>query len=109
DIAINDAEWVLSKWVLATSSGAYLSEAQEFTHITASDKHHIETVYFANARRELVIGTLNGAVIVDLANPDKENKIKGSHVLSLAETSDQYWIGTEHGLISYNFITGQIT
>ncbi|MCZ8498254.1 hypothetical protein O9929_09645 [Vibrio lentus] len=39
----------------------------------------------------------------------KETKISGSHVLSVAETTDQYWIGTEHGLISYNFITGEIT
>ena len=109
DIVINDAERVLSKWVLATSSGVYLSENQEFTHVTASEKNHIETVYFSNTRRELVIGTLNGAVIVDLANPDKETYVRGSHVLSLAETSDQYWIGTEHGLISYNFITGQVT
>ena len=109
DIAINDAEWVLSKWVLATSSGVYLSDNQEFTHVSASEKNHIETVYFSNARRELVIGTLNGAVIVNLANPDKETIVRGSHVLSLTETSDQYWIGTEHGLISYNFITGQIT
>lgn len=60
DISINDAEWVLSKWVLATSSGVYLSENQEFTHVTASEKNHIETVYFSNARRELVIGTLKG-------------------------------------------------
>ncbi|MEZ9325083.1 helix-turn-helix domain-containing protein [Vibrio cyclitrophicus] len=109
DIVINDAERVLSKWVLATSSGVYLSENQEFTHIAASDKHHIETVYFSNTRRELIIGTLNGAVIVDLADPDKEIFVRGSHVLSLAETSDQYWIGTEHGLVSYNFITGQVT
>lgn len=109
DITINDAEWVLSKWVLATSSGTYLSENQEFTHVAASDKHYIETVYFSNARRELLIGTLNGVVIVDLANSEKETKINGSHVLSVAETTNQYWIGTEHGLISYNFITGEIT
>ncbi|CAH6812835.1 AraC family transcriptional regulator [Vibrio chagasii] len=109
DITINDAEWVLSKWVLATSSGTYLSENQEFTHVAASDKHYIETVYFSNARRELLIGTLNGVVIVDLANSEKETKISGSHVLSVAETTNQYWIGTEHGLISYNFITGEIT
>lgn len=109
DITINDAEWVLSKWVLATSSGTYLSENQEFAHVPASDKHYIETVYFSNSRRELLIGTLNGVVIVDLANSEKETKISGSHVLSVAETTDQYWIGTEHGLISYNFITGEIT
>lgn len=107
DIEINDAEWVLSKWVLATSAGVYLSDQQEFTHITASEKNHIETVYFSNTRRELVIGTLNGAVIVDLSNPDQVTYVRGSHVLSLAETSDQYWIGTEHGLVSYNFITGE--
>ncbi|ARP38850.1 helix-turn-helix domain-containing protein [Vibrio syngnathi] len=109
DITINDAERVLSKWVLATNSGVYLSDSQEFTHIGASEKNHIETLYFSMARRELVIGTLNGAVIIDLANPKKERWVRGSHVLSLAETTDQYWIGTEHGLISYNFITGQIT
>jgi len=109
DIVINDAEKVLSKWVLATNAGVYLSEDQEFTHVKASEKNHIETVYFSKARRELVIGTLNGAVIVDLTNSNKETWVRGSHVLSFAETPDQYWIGTEHGLISYNFITGQIT
>ncbi len=40
------------------------------------------------------IGTLNGVVIVDLANSEKETKISGSHVLSAAETNeslDWYW------------------
>ncbi|MFA0079055.1 helix-turn-helix domain-containing protein [Vibrio artabrorum] len=109
DIVVNDAEKVLSKWVLATSSGVYISENQEFTHIAASKKKPIETVYFSKTRHELVIGTLNGAVIVDLENPDKETYVQGSNVLSVAETAEQYWIGTEHGLISYNFITGQVT
>ncbi|WP_299687133.1 helix-turn-helix domain-containing protein [uncultured Vibrio sp.] len=109
DIEINDAVWVRSKWVLATSSGVFLSENQEFTHVTASEKNPIETVYFSSARQELVIGTLNGAVIVDVANPDKTVLVSGSHVLSVAETSQHYWIGTEHGLIRYHFITGEVT
>ena len=109
DIRINDAERVLSKWVLATSAGVYRSEEKEFEHITASGKFYIEAVYFSDARRELLVGTRNGLVIINLSSPDVVNRIPGSHVLSLAETSDQYWIGTEHGLMSYNFITGKIT
>ena len=109
DIRINDAERVLSKWVLATSAGVYRSQDREFEHITASGKHYIEEVYFSDARRELLVGTRNGLVIINLSSPEAVKRIPGSHVLSLAETSGQYWVGTEHGLMSYNFITGKVT
>ncbi|HAS8147618.1 TPA: hypothetical protein I7668_23120, partial [Vibrio vulnificus] len=35
-VYINDAKRVLSKWVLGTTSGAYLSQGEQFTHIKAS-------------------------------------------------------------------------
>ncbi|MBW3694467.1 helix-turn-helix domain-containing protein [Vibrio sp. T187] len=106
-IDINDAQVVLTKWVLATSSGVYLSSEGNFSHISASGKHYVEKLYFSKSRRELVIGTLNGAVVIDITNPNGiVKRIGRSHVLALAETSTEYWIGTEHGLYTYNFLSG---
>ena len=107
-IRINDAELVLTKWVLATNSGTYLSNAGSFSHIPASGKNYTESLYFSKSRRELVIGTLNGAIIVDITKPQGiDRRVGQSHVLSLAETSTDYWVGTEHGLYRYNFLSGE--
>tara|TARA_Y100001956_G_scaffold80968_1_gene97310 strand:+ start:2869 stop:6147 length:3279 start_codon:yes stop_codon:yes gene_type:complete len=109
-IEINDAKFILSKWVLATNAGVYLSNKENFEHVTSSGKHYIEKLYFSDKRRELVIGSLKGALIFDIQNPSKPIKeIPGSHVLSIAETSQEYWIGTEKGLIVYSFLTGEST
>ncbi|MGB1321834.1 MAG: helix-turn-helix domain-containing protein [Vibrio gallaecicus] len=110
DIQINDAIKVLSKWVLATSSGVYLSNEDEFNHISPSGKNYVEKLYFSSTRRELVIGTLKGIIIIKVGEGNQPiKKVRGSHVLSLAETSDAYWVGTEHGLFSYDFFSGDIT
>lgn len=109
-IDINDAIFVLSKWVLATNAGVYLSNNDNFDHVSSSGKNHVEKLYFSDKRREVIIGTLDGALIFDVQNPRKPIKeIVGSHVLSIAETSQEYWIGTEKGLIVYSFLTGEIT
>ncbi|MDN3683646.1 hypothetical protein QW180_03935 [Vibrio sinaloensis] len=56
-----------------------------------------------------MIGSLNGALIFNIEDPSKAVKeIEGSHVLSITETSQEYWIGTEKGLIVYSFfLTGE--
>lgn len=109
-IDINDAIFVLSKWVLATNAGVYLSNNDNFDHVSSSGKNHVEKLYFSDKRREVIIGTLDGALIFDVQNPQNPIKeIVGSHVLSIAETSQEYWIGTEKGLIVYSFLTGEIT
>ncbi|WP_286118525.1 hypothetical protein, partial [Vibrio ordalii] len=78
---VNDAKFVLSKWVLATNAGVYLSEDESFSHVLSSDKHFIEKIYFSDKRRELVIGTLNGALIIDVENLKRKKKLVGeSHV-----------------------------
>ncbi|WP_394146432.1 helix-turn-helix domain-containing protein [Vibrio atypicus] len=107
-IQINDAKYIFSKWVLATNAGVYLSNKTNFDHVTSSGKNYIEKLYFSDKRRELIIGSLRGALIFDIQNPQKPLKeIPGSHVLSIAETSQEYWIGTEKGLIVYSFLTGE--
>ncbi|MGL0959116.1 helix-turn-helix domain-containing protein [Vibrio vulnificus] len=108
-VYINDAKRVLSKWVLGTTSGAYLSQGEQFTHIKASAKHFVAKLYFSPTRRELLVGTLNGAALIDILKPTQKNIMIGeSHVLSMTETNQEYWIGTEHGLYSYSFLTGQV-
>ncbi|WP_391089508.1 helix-turn-helix domain-containing protein [Vibrio sp. NH-UV-68] len=103
-ITINDAKLVHSKWVLATNSGVFLSQQQTFKHVTSSGSHYAETLYFSSARNELVVGSLNGALVFDIYNPHKPVKrISNNHVLSITETEQEYWIGTEKGLFIYTF------
>ncbi|MGF1752039.1 helix-turn-helix domain-containing protein [Vibrio makurazakiensis] len=109
-IKVNDAERVLTKWVLATTAGTYLSSDEEFTHIRSSGKNYSEELYFSKTRRELIIGTLDGAVVIDITNPSSISKRIGtSHVLALEETTTGYWVGTEHGLYNYDFLSGEVS
>ncbi|MDC5854369.1 helix-turn-helix domain-containing protein [Vibrio europaeus] len=107
-IAINDAKFIFSKWVVATNAGVYLSEGSHFEHVSNSGKNYVEKLYFSEKRRELIIGSLNGALIFNINKPNKPIRtIAGSHVLSITETDQEYWIGTEKGLFVYTFLTGE--
>ncbi|MDE1334452.1 helix-turn-helix domain-containing protein [Vibrio aestuarianus] len=109
-LTINDAKFLLSKWVLATNAGVYLSDGESFSHVLSSKKHFIEKLYFSSKNRELIVGTLNGALIIDIKNPNSQHpkRIGYSHVLSLAETDNEYWVGTEDGLFVYSFLTNNV-
>ncbi len=101
-VLINDAQKIRSKWVLATNSGVFLSEPSHFTHITASGNKYIEALHYSSSRKELVIGSRSDATIISIVNPnDRKHVIEGKHVLSITETEDEYWIGTETGLYAY--------
>ncbi len=109
-VYINDAIFVDNNWGLATTSGFYLSEGDGFDHIVASGQHYIEKIYYSPARQEILVGTLRGALIFNINHPNKHvTRIGGSHVLSFAETNQEYWVGTEHGLYLYSFLSGEIT
>ncbi len=109
DVRINDAEKVLSKWVLGTNSGVYASKGREFEHIKATPKNHIDSLYFSKARRELLVGTKEGALVVNIEHPSEPIKLIGtSHVQTVAETHKEYWVGTEHGLYIYSFLDGRV-
>ncbi|QJY37905.1 helix-turn-helix domain-containing protein [Vibrio europaeus] len=107
-ITINDAKFIFSKWVVATNVGVYLSEGSHFEHVSSSGKNYVEKLYFSEKRRELIIGSLNGALIFNINKPNEPIRtIAGSHVLSITETDQEYWIGTEKGLFVYRFLTGE--
>ncbi|MEA3484860.1 MAG: helix-turn-helix domain-containing protein [Pseudomonadota bacterium] len=109
-VYINDAVLLEEKWALATTSGFYLSEGDKFDHVVASGQNYIEKIYYSHTRREILVGTLRGALIFNIYQPDKEViKIGGSHVLTFAETNQEYWVGTEHGLYLYSFLSGEVT
>lgn len=108
NITINGASFIFSKWVLATNSGVYLSDQHHFSHIASSGKNYVEKLYFSPQRREVIIGSLNGALIFNIENPsDPVRHIADSHVLSIAETGHEYWIGTDKGLFVYSHLTGK--
>ncbi len=107
-VYINDAIFIDSKWALATTSGFYLSEVSSFEHVVASGQHYIEKIYYSSTRQEILVGTLRGALIFNINQPNKQvTKIGGSHVLTFAETNQEYWVGTEHGLYLYSFLSGK--
>ncbi|KJY83435.1 AraC family transcriptional regulator [Vibrio galatheae] len=107
-ITINDAKFILSKWVVATDAGVYLSNDDHFEHVPKSGKNYVEKLYFSETRRELIGGSLSGAIIFSIDQPnDPIRTISGSHVLSITETDQEYWIGTEKGLYVYRFLTGE--
>ncbi|WP_185842559.1 AraC family transcriptional regulator [Vibrio cholerae] len=108
-VVINDAQFLVSKWALATNVGVYLSDEQGFAHVKNSGKHFIQKLYFSHKRRELLVGSKRGALVIDIENKRPPlDRIGSSHVLSIAETEKEYWIGTEDGLFVYSFITGKI-
>ncbi|MGR5412113.1 helix-turn-helix domain-containing protein [Vibrio astriarenae] len=109
-IYVTDAERVGSKWVLATNSGVYVSSEREFQHVPASGKRYIEKLHYSSNRQEMVVGTLNGALVFGIHKQTKMPRYIGSsHVLSIAETDEGYWVGTENGLFVYTSETGGIT
>jgi len=109
-VIVNDAKFGISKWVLATNSGVFLSERQGFKHIPRSGDDYVETLFFSAKRQEMLIGTLNGVLIVDLKNKQKQPKrVAESHILSMAETENEYWIGSEEGLFVYSLLSGKTT
>ena len=110
NVYINDAARVEAKWALATTSGFYLSEGDKFDHLAASGQNYIEKIYYSHTRREILVGTLRGALIFNIYQSDKEViRIGSSHILTFAETNQEYWVGTEHGLYLYSFRSGEVT
>jgi len=109
-VYINEAILIGRKWVLATTSGVYLSEGGKFNHVVSSGRNYIEKVYYSHTRREILVGTLKGALIFDIHEPSKPAiRIGASHALTFAETNQEYWVGTEQGLYFYSFLTGEVT
>ncbi|EKM34032.1 two component regulator propeller family protein, partial [Vibrio harveyi] len=85
-------------------------EGSKFNHVVSSGKHYIEKVYYSHTRREILVGTLKGALIFNISEPDKPViRIGTSHVLTFAETNQEYWVGTEQGLYLYSFLSGDVT
>jgi AraC family chitin signaling transcriptional activator len=109
-VYINDAIFIENKWALATTSGFYLSEGNAFDHVAESGQNYIEKIYYSPTRREILVGTLRGALVFNINEPNKQvTQVGGSHVLTFAETNQEYWVGTEHGLYLYSFLTGEVT
>ncbi|NIY94434.1 helix-turn-helix domain-containing protein [Vibrio diazotrophicus] len=109
-VVVNDATFGISKWVLATNSGVFLSENHSFSHVPRSGDDYVETLFFSEKRREMLVGTLDGVLLVDLNNKSLEpQKIAKSHVLSIAETENEYWIGTENGLFVHSLVNQSTT
>ncbi len=109
-VIVNDAKFGIEKWVLATNSGVFISEGEGFKHVPESGNEYVESLFFSQKRRKMLIGTLDGVRIIDLKQKGKSHKkIAQSHVLSMAETENEYWIGTENGLFVYSLLTGITT
>lgn len=99
-IRVQDAQFIDSRWVIATNSGVYLSEGKGFSHINSSKKTHVTTLYYSAHRRELVLASDNVVQFVDVDNPSlpPSRRVVKGQVTAITETEDSYWIGTDSGL-----------
>ncbi|MBU2896433.1 AraC family transcriptional regulator [Vibrio hepatarius] len=105
-LKINDAEFMGSRWTLATNTGLYFSDYNlgSFKHLRQFGTQPIEVIHHSSTRQELVVGALDGAHIVDLTKAVLQSrKILDRKVLSLAETPKGYWIGTDSSLSVFAF------
>lgn len=111
EVSINQAIFIQHKWVLATTSGTYLSDGDTFSHIKASGRAHVETIYFSPKRRQLVIGTLQGARIVNIDDHQQSAPfiLPSAKVITIEETDAAYWIGTENGIVAFRFLDEEVT
>ncbi|NLS11569.1 helix-turn-helix domain-containing protein [Vibrio sp. SM6] len=108
-ITINHAVKVGRRWVLATSSGSYLSQGRQFTHLTASKKNFNSKLHYSTRRNEILVGTGAGAVLVNLVDATTTKPFIGnSNVTAITENNDGYWVGTEQGLYFYSFASGKV-
>lgn len=106
-VVVNDVTFGLSKWVLATNAGVFVSANQHFEHVKRSGNDYVEKLFFSEKRREMLIGTLDGVLVIDLNHQENQPvKLARSHVLSITETENEYWIGTENGLFVHSFMNG---
>ncbi len=102
-ITINDALKVDDSWYLATSSGLFIVNNEELTLIDKVTTQDIETLHYSKQKRALVLGLLRGAIIYELDSEQSQHfSLNSSHVLTIAESQNWIWLGTEHGLYRYN-------
>jgi len=107
--ATNDALRVKERWILATNGGVFVSQEQGFRHVARSKGNQINKLYYSENRRELIVGSREGAVVYSLTNTSKPKfTVAVPNVTSMSETAHAYWLGTENGLYVYSFITGKI-
>ncbi|EMA8955980.1 helix-turn-helix domain-containing protein [Vibrio fluvialis] len=106
-VVVNDAQMIYTKWVLATNAGVYLSNGQSFSHVQRSGKDYVETMFMSRRRDQLVVGTDDGALLIDINHPEQEpQKVGNAPVFSIVETENEYWIGTDNGLLVHSVETG---
>ncbi len=104
-IKIQAAQFIDSRWVVATNAGVYLSTNNGFSHIDASNKDNVSLLHYSTKRRELLIGSDDGALLVNVDDPTYQPVTLLAHgnITALAETPDSYWIGTDNGLYIQHF------
>lgn len=105
---VNDAQWTGHRWILATNSGVYLSEGGEFSHLNRSGTQDTGPVFYVQRRKELIIGTNEGARIVQIPDGRLIRTVGSGKVLSVTTARDEYWIGTTEGLFVYSPETGSV-
>ncbi|MFW7522902.1 helix-turn-helix domain-containing protein [Vibrio ostreicida] len=106
NLVVTAAQFLEPQWVLGTSSGAYFINDGQLEHLVDAGKRSIDTLYFSEQRKELLLGTRHGLVIVSLDSLENSARVMpDSHVLSVTETLTAYWVGTESGLIRYPFVS----
>ncbi len=109
NVVINDAQHIDGEWVLATNAGVYISRSNGFRYVSASNKRPVSQLFFSKTRRELLVGSDDGALMIDVDSGSDEpvERIGHGQVTAMIESDGAYWIGSDKGLYLYSVFTGQ--
>ncbi|MFD2014969.1 two-component regulator propeller domain-containing protein [Vibrio olivae] len=109
NVVINDAQHIDGEWVLATNAGVYISRSNGFRYVSASNKRPVSQLFFSKTRRELLVGSDDGALVIDVDSGSDEpvERIGHGQVTAMIESDGAYWIGSDKGLYLYSVFTGQ--
>ncbi|MCL9773211.1 AraC family transcriptional regulator [Vibrio methylphosphonaticus] len=115
-IDVSDAIFVDNGWYLATSIGVFHWNNGSLTRLKLSTNLSASTLHYSPENKQLVVGFTTGVEIYDVdASPSTSTSVSVSkyyplalsHVLTLEESEEYYWVGTEHGLFLVDKTLGE--
>ncbi|MGV2987531.1 helix-turn-helix domain-containing protein [Vibrio sp. E150_011] len=98
-IDVSDAILVHNTWYFATSVGVFAWDNHVLSRVKLSTSALATTLYYSTDLNQLIVGYTTGAEIYSLSSSQSQYfGLARSHVLTIDESEQYIWLGTEHGL-----------
>ncbi|MCG9664488.1 helix-turn-helix domain-containing protein [Vibrio mediterranei] len=86
-------------WFLGTNVGVFKWQDQALSQLKTSHRGMVTELFYSSSTRQLLIGYSTGVEQFSLVNQESHYYLLNrAHVLTLQESTQYFWVGTEHGL-----------